>query len=66
MANDDILLISDGDPNVFNVERDDGGLWLNANYDNPGNVWYPDYRWVFALRNSLYFIPTAYLMGVLV
>jgi len=50
VANDDILLISDGDPNVFNVERDDGGLWLNANYDNPGNVWYPDYRWVFALR----------------
>ena len=44
---------SDGDLNVFNVERnDDGSQWLNSNYDNPDNVWNADNRWVFLRRNS--------------
>ena len=62
---DDILFNSDGDLNVFNVKRnDDGDLWLNANYDNPGNIWNPDNRWVFAARNFLYF--SCLLAGVLI
>jgi len=46
---------SDGNLNVFNVEHDDDGLWLNANYANPDNHWNGDNRWVFRRRNSLHF-----------
>lgn len=46
---------SDGNLNVFNVERNKDGQWLNTNYGNPDNMWNPDNRWVFARRNSLYF-----------
>ena len=46
---------SDGNLNVFNVEHNDDGRWLNTNYGNPDNMWNPDNRWVFARRNSLYF-----------
>ncbi len=46
---------SDGNLNVFNVERNEDGQWLNTNYGNPDNEWNPDNRWVFARRNSLYF-----------
>ena len=42
---------SDGDLDVFYVERDDDGdLWLYAAYDHPGSFWSPDNRWVFAAR----------------
>jgi len=31
---------TNGNPNVFNVKRNDGGeRWLNANYANPSNRW---------------------------
>jgi len=46
---------SDGDQNVFNVEHNDDGRWLNSNNGNPDNMWNPDNRWVFARRNSPYF-----------
>ncbi len=47
---------SDGDLKLFNVKRNDSGLWLNGNYDNPGNVWNTNNRFVFARpRNSLCF-----------
>ena len=46
---------SDGNLNVFNVERNDDGQWLNTNNGNPDNLWNPGNRWVFARRNSLYF-----------
>ena len=47
-----------GDPNVFNVERnDDGKLWLNNDWANPDNRWNLDNRIVFRLRNSLHFSP---------
>jgi len=46
---------SDGDLNLFNVERNDDGLWLNTNYGNPDNFWDPDDRFVCVRRNSLYF-----------
>jgi hypothetical protein len=26
-----------GNPNVFNLERNEDGLWLNDNWANPGN-----------------------------
>lgn len=49
---------SDGNPNVFNVKRnDDGKRWLNANYANPENRWNLDNTIVFALRNSLHSLP---------
>jgi len=47
---------SDGDLKLFSVERNDSDLWLNSYYDNPGNIWNADNRFVFARpRNSLYF-----------
>lgn len=46
---------SDGNLNVFNVERNEDGLWLNANNGNPTNFWNPENRWVFARRNFLHF-----------
>ncbi len=48
---------SDGNLKVFSVERDDNGLWLNSNYDNPDNVWNGSNRWVFVRGNSLHFSP---------
>jgi len=46
---DGVLYItdSDGNLNVFNVKRNDDGLWLNANYANPDNHWNGDNLWVF-------------------
>jgi hypothetical protein len=46
---------SDGNPNVFNVERDADGLWLDDNWARPDNDWHPDDRWLFVSRNSLHF-----------
>lgn len=49
---------SDGNPNVFNVERNDNGkLWLDNDWTNPDNRWNLDNRIVFRLRNSLHFSP---------
>ena len=63
---DDALCIrnSDGNLNVFNVEHDDDGLWLNSNYDNPDNVWNAGNRWVFVRpRNSLCFSSSVLFLG---
>ncbi len=40
----------DGNPNVFNVERNDDGLWLNDNIANPDNDWNDDNKFMFRLR----------------
>jgi len=40
----------DSNPNVFKLERNDDGLWLNDNWAKPGNEWNPDNRIVFRLR----------------
>lgn len=45
-----------GNLNVFNVEHDDDGRWLNANYGNPDNVWNPDYQFVFVSRNFFIYL----------
>ncbi|MEK7181389.1 MAG: hypothetical protein AAB738_03620 [Patescibacteria group bacterium] len=44
---------SSGNPNVFKLERNEGGLWLNDNWANPTNKWNPEYEFVF--RKSFYF-----------
>ena len=43
-----------GYPNVFNVEHNEDGLWLNGNNANPDNFYNADNVWVFG-RNFLYF-----------
>ncbi len=43
---------SDGDPNLLNVNRDDDGCWLNANYDRPGNRWNRDNGFAFAVMQA--------------
>ena len=49
---------SDGNPNVFNVERNDNGkLWLYYGWAYPDYRWGLDRRIVFRLRNSLHFSP---------
>ncbi|MBI4117207.1 MAG: hypothetical protein HY451_00740 [Parcubacteria group bacterium] len=49
---------SDGNLNVFNVEHDDNGQWLNTNWFNPQNTWNDDNRFVFVRsRNYLNFSP---------
>ena len=49
---------SDGNPNVFNVNRnDDGKRWLNANYANPDNRWNLENEIVFCLSNCLVSLP---------
>ena len=41
------IVDSDGDPKLFNVERNDSELWLNSNWSNPDNFWNADNQWVF-------------------
>lgn len=48
----------DGNPNVFSVNANDDGLWLNDNIAKSGNTWNPENRFVFLLpRNSHHFTP---------
>ncbi len=43
---------------AFNVNRNsDGKRWLNANDNDPDNVWNSDNRFVWVRRNSLHFSP---------
>lgn len=48
---------SGGNPHVFNVERNEDGLWLNDNWAKPDNRWNPENSFVFRFRNSLHFSP---------
>ena len=41
---------SDGALELFLVERDDSGLWLDSYYDVPGYIWHAGSRFVFARR----------------
>lgn len=41
-----------GNPNVFKLERNADGTWLNNNWANPDNKWNPDNEFVFRLRKS--------------
>ena len=40
----------DGHLDIFNVEHDDDGLWLDGYDGHPGLVWYADRRFVFGRR----------------
>lgn len=46
---------SDGNPNVFNLEHDDDGMWLNSNWYNPDDGVDHDNLWFARLRNFRYF-----------
>src|SRR3989344_3857926 len=41
--------------NVFNLERNEDGLWLNNNWANPDNHWDPGDQCVFSLRKFYLF-----------
>ena len=44
-----------GNPNVFKLERNANGLWLNDNWAKPDNRWNPENQLVFALRKYYLF-----------
>lgn len=46
---------SDGNPNVFELKRNDDKRWLNGNWANPDDKWNLDNEIVFRLRKSAYF-----------
>ena len=52
----------DGNPNVFNLERNEDGLWLNNNWAKPDNTWNPNNKFVFRFRNC--FLSAALLVAV--
>lgn len=41
---------SDGDPDIFRMERRGGGLWLSSNWAKPDDDWRQDNQFVFRLR----------------
>lgn len=43
-----------GNPNVFNLNRDENGLWLNDNWANPQNKWNLDNELMFRLRKYFF------------
>ena len=43
---------SDGYPRVFNLGRNDGGLWLDDRWAGPDGAWDPGDEWCFRLRKS--------------
>lgn len=48
----DPITHSDGRPRVFNVGRDEDGLWLNDRWAEPDRRWNPRYSFLFRLRTS--------------
>lgn len=42
-----------GDPNVFRLLRDGGGVWLEYCFARPGSYWNPDFEFVFRLSSAL-------------
>ncbi len=45
----------DGNPNVFNMNRNADGLWLNTNNAKPSNRWNSNNEFVFRLRKYILF-----------
>ena len=48
----------DGNPNVWNVNANDGKRWLNVNNAKPTNRWNADNKFVFRSRNFFLFPPS--------
>src|SRR3989344_7332989 len=46
----------DGNPNVFNLEHNEDGVWLNNNWTKPTNKWKPDNEFVFRSSGSRNYI----------
>ncbi|HBQ50796.1 hypothetical protein A3B42_05305 [Candidatus Daviesbacteria bacterium RIFCSPLOWO2_01_FULL_38_10] len=42
-----------GDPRVFDLARDEGGVWLNYSWARPDSAWRPSREFVFGLRKSV-------------
>lgn len=51
---DGVSYKSDGNPNVLNVNRNDDGQWVNANWDNPGNQWNDNGAFTFLVPATLF------------
>lgn len=49
---------ADGNPTLFNVNRNDSESWLNNDNGNPDNEWNGNNRFVFLSRKSFYFSST--------
>ena len=56
----------DGNPNVFKLERNDDGLWLNENWASPDNRWNPDNEFIFVLPSKSLYFSLKYIEGVFV
>lgn len=50
---------SDGNPNVFNVNANDDGRWLDTNDGRPENRWNPENQFAFVRRKPHDFSPVA-------
>ena len=50
---------SDGNPNVLNANRNDGGRRLNANWDKPGNQWNGNGLFAFPVLATLFISPSS-------
>ena len=46
------IIDRDGNPNVFNLNRNDDDLWLNTNNAKPANRWNADNKFVFRTRKN--------------
>ena len=53
---------ANGNPNVFNVERNADGAWLNANNAHPDNRWNSNNRFAFAMPRKLH--PSVFPRGL--
>lgn len=57
-------LVASGNPNVFKLEHNSNGLWLNNNWAKPDNNWNLDNE--FVLRFRKYFFSALFLSAVFV
>ncbi|OGZ05473.1 MAG: hypothetical protein A2845_05660, partial [Candidatus Lloydbacteria bacterium RIFCSPHIGHO2_01_FULL_49_22] len=46
------ISVRDGYPNIFNLYRNDDGLWLNTSHAEPSGRWSASYQFVFRIRKS--------------
>lgn len=60
-----ILCNSDGDLNLLNVNRNDDGRWLNANFDKPDNRWNRDNGFAFVVSQIFSFLSLVIIGRVL-
>lgn len=52
-----MLTDREGNPRLFNVNRNEDGSWLDNNDGNPDDQWNPDISFAFVARNPLHFSP---------